>query len=168
MSDDKTKQRKQKLVIMHSGGWIATILKGLNDFDEDARNKILENTGRFCAMSHTLPSIQRIIERNGDIENRLQKFKTTFRLPVTWKKEGDQIQSIHLAYQQVKGSCLCPMVKAGAIELNSALCDCTKGWIKANFEALLGTQVSVKIEETVARGGNVCSFTVYPRKLPIA
>ncbi len=53
MSDDKTNRRKQKLAIMHAGGWIATILKGLNDLDEDTRNKILEKTGRFCAMSHS-------------------------------------------------------------------------------------------------------------------
>jgi hypothetical protein len=53
-------------------------------------------------------------------------------------------------------SCSCPLVKPGATP--PEFCDCTLGWQKETYSAILGKPVEVEIEESILRGGSRCVF----------
>jgi len=51
--------------------------------------------------------------------------------------------------------CSCPPVKEG---LTSAQCDCTLGWQRETYSAILGLPVDGAVEESILRGDKRCVF----------
>ena len=57
--------------------------------------------------------------------------------------------------------CYCPIVQNSQPGAFKNFCDCSRGWLKENFEAVLEKQVGVELEDSIMRGGNQCKFTIY-------
>lgn len=109
-----------------------------------------------------MSTVKRIVEETRDVQERIKSLKERLHFPEIKVKGKDPIESITLSYPKMDQPCICPLVQYDVIELNPTLCECTKGWIKANFEVLLEQPVTVTIEKTAARGDGSCIFTVNP------
>jgi predicted hydrocarbon binding protein len=51
-------------------------------------------------------------------------------------------------------------VRKGVVKLTGAFCFCSRGWVKAIFEALLKRPVRVELEKAIGFGDEVCKYNV--------
>ncbi|MFX1475426.1 MAG: hypothetical protein ACFFCO_08125 [Promethearchaeota archaeon] len=151
-----------KSQLSHAGGWINTILQEIAALDEKTKVSLLEKTGRYCAECHSMATVKRIVKETKDMQERIKRLKEQLHFPEMKVKGKDPIESITLEYPKMDQPCICPLVQYGVVDLNTTLCECTRGWIKANFEVLLEQPVRVTIEKTAAFGDDRCRFKVYP------
>ncbi len=109
-----------------------------------------------------MATVKRIVKETKDMQERIKRLKEQLHFPEMKVKGKDPIESITLEYPKMDQPCICPLVQYGVVDLNTTLCECTRGWIKANFEVLLEQPVRVTIEKTAAFGDDRCRFKVYP------
>ena len=151
-----------RFVAKDACAWIAGMLQALKTLDANTRRRLLEQTGKHCAVAHAHDEVaKRIAAETKDEDERLRRFMTEMKLLGTWTRQGDHLHAIHFEYP-CKGQCLCPLVQSGLVELNATLCDCTRGWAKASFEILLNRPVKVIVEKSLGRGDKTCSVVVNP------
>jgi predicted hydrocarbon binding protein len=55
-------------------------------------------------------------------------------------------------------NCTCPLVEKGLTP--SDQCECTLGWQKQTYSAILGKPVEAELEESILRGGSRCVFRI--------
>jgi predicted hydrocarbon binding protein len=136
--------------------WVTTFLANVGDeTDEETRKLLMEACGTACARYHGSVEIARAIgQESGSINEILEKLNQNRDLWCgEWKKEGDVIFSICQ-------SCGCPLVLAELVELTPTFCECSRGWVKAVFDAALGKPVEVELDQAIGRGDPVCKFVV--------
>lgn len=122
------------------------------NLDDATRLKILERLGRECARDYSA-----LFQKyRGDLQGFLAKIKTAW----IERTEYDENSGI-LRLIGKPSPCVCPLAKAGRTP--AEFCDCTLGWQKAAFSAVLGKPVTAEIEESVLRGGSRCSFRIAVR-----
>lgn len=137
--------------------WINTVLSEISNLREGEGEKILENCGRSCSKSSGSPQLakeirKKIAEKN-DINLLFKAYKEeVYKNSPRLYKEND---TIFLEYH----SCGCPMVKTME-NLDSFLCNCTKGYSKAIFEALFDKSVDVEILESILKGNKICKLAI--------
>ena len=59
--------------------------------------------------------------------------------------------------------CGCPHVRAGSDRLSPTECNCSRGWPRAAFEAVLAVTIEVELAQAIGRGDPTCSFVVHPK-----
>jgi len=136
--------------------WIAALFEGLEkEVDQETRKKILEYCGRICATHHRSIETVKSLKKNArDIDDLLGKINRQKDFWCgKWLRENDIIYSIC-------EKCGCPMVIMSVIELRPLLCECSRGWVRAVFEAALGKPVEVKLEKAIGRGDSICKYIV--------
>jgi hypothetical protein len=159
-TDSENELKKLRFIAKDACAWIAGMLEALKTLDATTRRRLLEQTGRHCALTHAADEVaKRISTETRDEDERLKRFMTEMQLLGTWTRQSGNLHAIHFEYP-CKGQCLCPLVRSGMIELNANLCDCTRGWAKASFEALLGRPMKAKVEKSLGRGDATCSILV--------
>lgn len=138
----------QKQKILHD--WLSNLMKNMDiQLDEESKIKVLEECGRACAEKHAK---KEALKSKGNLGGWLATMKK-------WvgennvQKEGN---SIRLTYSK----CFCPLV--GSIEplLSNTFCNCSRGWLKENFETVVGKPVNVKLEDSIMMGGKECRFSI--------
>jgi predicted hydrocarbon binding protein len=136
--------------------WLTTLLAGLDEqVDEETRSRLLEACGKVCARHHTSIEIARSIKKESkNIDEFLEKLNQQKDYWCgKWIREGDAIYS-------VCNECGCPLVLSGLVELSPTFCECSRGWVKAVFEAALEEPVEVELTQAIGRGDKVCKFVV--------
>jgi predicted hydrocarbon binding protein len=136
--------------------WVTAFLDNMNEsVDEETLKLLMEACGTACARYHGSIKIARTIgEKSSDIEELLFELNQQKDYWCgKWEKRGDVIFS-------VCQECGCPLVLAGFVELSPAFCECSRGWVKAVFEAALGKPVEVELDQAIGRGDPVCKFVV--------
>ena len=136
--------------------WLEALMTGLDaEVDEKTRAQVMEHCGRACAVHFgnikTAQAIKHGAKGIGDLLDKLNQQKNFWC--GRWVKDGDTIYSICK-------ECGCPLIRAGLIELSPTFCNCSRGWVKAVFETLLGGPVEVELEQAIGRGDQVCEFIV--------
>jgi hypothetical protein len=167
---DGTEQDVKQLQLAKevSGKWISSVIGVLERWDSVQRCQLLELAGRTCAHDPraTVDLARQLCQDINDVNERLERFQKGFSIPDhfwSWDVEENQLWSVTFEYRSEVAPCACPLVRTGTVALNSVLCECSYGWVKEHFEALLDQEVQVTIESTVARGGDCCKFTVRPK-----
>ena len=167
---DAAEQNEKRLQLAKevSGKGISSVIEVLEHWDPVQRGQLLELAGRTCAHDPraTVDLAQQLCRDIDDIDERLQRFQKGFSIPDhfwSWDVEANQFRSVTFEYRSEVAPCACPLVRTGTIALKGVLCECSHGWVKEHFEALLDQEVQVTIESTVARGGDSCKFTVRPK-----
>jgi len=160
--------KRLQLVKEVSGKWISSVIGVLENWDPVKRCQLLELAGRTCAHDPraTVDLAQQLCQDIEDVNERLEHFQKGFSIPDhfwNWDVKENQLRSVTFEYRSEEAPCACPLVRTGTIALNGVLCECSHGWVKEHFEALLDQEVQVTIESTVARGGDCCRFTVRPK-----
>jgi predicted hydrocarbon binding protein len=138
--------------------WVETLMSTLEILvDEDTRAGLMESCGRVCALHYGSIEQARAIKHSAkEMDELLYKLNQQEGLWCgKWERDGDIIYS-------VCKECGCPLVRAGLVKLSPTFCNCSRGWVKAVFEAVLGRPVEVELEQAIGRGDQVCRFLVRP------
>lgn len=134
--------------------WIETILKEVATSNKNEFRSLLDKTGENCCKIHGLIDkaleIRNSVEDKNDISTLIKSFNKKIFPSYEIKFDGKEIL---MDYKF--GNCVCPIVTTG-ISTNPELCNCTKGFTKALFTALLDRKVQVELIETVLTGGKSC------------
>ena len=138
----------QKQKFLHD--WLSILMKNMDaQLDEDSKIKVLEECGRVCAQKHTKAEA---LKSKGDLDGWLNMMKKWVGSNNV-QKEGNSVRVVY-------SKCFCPLV--GGLEplLSKTFCNCSRGWLKENFETVVGKAVDVRLEDSIMRGGKECRFTV--------
>jgi len=142
-------QMKQKLKFVHN--WISNLMKNMDShLDEETKIELMEECGRVCARNHTK---KEALKFQGQLDGWLTKMKTWVGEENIQKEEN----LVHVFYSK----CFCPIIQDSQPILADTYCNCSRGWLKENFETVLERPVKVKLEDSIMRGGKQCSFTVF-------
>ena len=135
--------------------WLTSLLSGVDSLlDEGAKEKLLEACGRACAAHHgSIESARAIATRTSDIDEQLKLVNHGIPWCGQWQRGDGSIFA-------VCESCGCPLVREGLIPLSPTLCNCSRGYVKAVFEAIWASSVSVELVQAIGRGDPVCCFVV--------
>lgn len=129
--------------------------KEYND-KKDCITSILEQCGRSCAEScgidDVVHEIKKNIPPNSPIEEIIDLMNGMGLWDGTLSVTGNRITGYY-------HECCCPIRKAGYVS-SPLFCQCTKGWTKAVFENIFNREVEVRLETTIASGGDACKITV--------
>ena len=119
------------------------------DLEGATCDKILARLGRECAQAYSA-----LFQKyRGDLQGFLAKIKTAW----VEKAEYDERTGV-LRVIGKPGPCACPLVKVGRTPAD--FCNCSLGWTQEAFSKVIGKPVTAEIEETVLRGGKMCSFRI--------
>jgi len=120
--------------------------------DEATRKKILDSVGRECARQFRSRTFDKY---KGDI----QGFLKSIQGPDGWveKVEYDEKAGTIRIYDRSK-TCTCPLVKEGLTSAEQ--CDCSLGWQRETYAAILERPVEAVVEKSILRGDKGCVFRI--------
>lgn len=130
--------------------WFAGYARGMEQLDETSREKMLQECGRACAQSYTVPIFRQARESSPNLDAFLQNLSD--RLPgAHYERVG--AHAVRVTYD----NCGCDLVRLGLVR-SPALCACSVANLRENLEQSLGVAVAVEIESSILRGGTECVF----------
>jgi len=141
-------------LLRQTGRMIDHIVRGLEEVDQETRLRIMERCGEACAEVGDLHIAVKIAEEIDDLDEIVSRANKEIAWCGEWVREGDEITA-------VCRQCGCPLVRQGIVELTGTFCYCSRGWVKAIFEALLKRPVKVELEKAIGLGDDVCKYTVH-------
>jgi predicted hydrocarbon binding protein len=148
-SDDTKKEADWRLGFIQKR--FAKMIVGMDStIDQETKTKILENLGRACAKENAAS----FVKFKGDPESFLEDMKQQWAERTEYDKNTKTMKIIGKKQE----SCFCPFVDKSMTPKD--FCNCSIGFNKEAFETILGKPVDVKIEESILRGGERCSFTI--------
>ncbi len=119
------------------------------NLDEATRKKVWQSVGREHAREY-----RSLTDKyKGNIEGFLDDIRKQ------WVESAE--------YDAAKGTirivdrspvCTCPLVRQNLTP--QSFCDCTLGWQKEAYSAVLGRPVEASLEESILRGGKRCVFRI--------
>jgi hypothetical protein len=118
--------------------------------DEDTRKRIFDSLGRECARQFRNRTYDKY---KGDLPGFLRSVEG----PDGWAVKTEYDEKVGIIRVFDRGPhCTCPLVKEGLT--SGAQCDCTLGWQRETYSAILGRPVDGALEESILRGGKRCVF----------
>lgn len=139
----------QKLRFIHD--WVSNLIKNMDGhLNEGIKIKLMEECGRACAKRQAK---KEALKFKGKLDGWLTQMKKWIGKENVQKEE----KCIRIIYSK----CYCPLVQDSQPLLSDTYCNCSRGWLKENFEAVVGRPVEVKIEDSIMRGGKQCSFFIF-------
>jgi hypothetical protein len=117
---------------------------------ETTRKRFFDSLGRECARQFRSRTFDKY---KGDLRGFLKSVEG----PDGWavKTEYDEKAGVIRVFDRGP-HCSCPLVKEGLT--SGAQCDCTLGWQRETYSAILGRPVDGAVEESILRGGKRCVF----------
>ena len=109
----------------------------------------------IASAASALASSAAVLSKN--IKGDLAGFLKSVEGPDGWavKTEYDEKSGIIRVFDRGP-HCSCPLVREGLTA--AAQCDCTLGWQRETYSAILGLPVDAAVEESILRGGKRCVF----------
>lgn len=147
--DPKIKKLKGQLDFARRRYANLVVILGAN-LKPETRDKILEDLGRECAKEY-----KAMFE---EYKNDLQGFLNAVQGQWAERTEYDEKKGTIRIVGQKADECYCPLVKKGVTPIEA--CSCSVGWQKEGYKMITGKEVDAKVEESVLRGGDRCSFAV--------
>ncbi len=138
--------------------WVAALLSSADTLLDDAKKeKLLESCGRTCAVHYgSVKSAQSIAKSAAEIDDLLKQVNEKIPWCGKWVREEDAITC-------VCENCGCPLVREGLVTLSPIFCNCSRGYVKAVFEVILGRPVIVDLKQAIGRGDEICRYVVKAR-----
>ncbi len=138
--------------------WVAALLSSADTLLDDAKKeKLLESCGRTCAVHYgSIKAAQSIAKSTAKIDDLVKQVNEKISWCGKWVRKKDTISSICT-------SCGCPLVREGLVTLSPIFCNCSRGYVKAVFEVILGRPVIVDLEQAIGRGDRICRYVVKSR-----
>jgi predicted hydrocarbon binding protein len=144
LAPDEADELKEKMdfVSRRMAGLVAAL-------DKPTRLRVLEAMGRDCARDSTALTNK----FRGNPKGFLEEIKKRW----VRETEYDEAAGVIHVIDRSK-SCTCPFVKPGLTP--PEFCECTLGWQKEAYSAVLGKPVEVELVESILRGGSHCEFRI--------
>lgn len=136
-NDDKTKEWQVGFMQRKFAKLVDTLTSNL---DAPTRNRILEQMGRACSKEGEKDTLK----FKGDVEGFLNEIKKSWVEQATFNKEKSEIKIIG----KKSDTCFCPFASK---TISKDFCNCSKGWQKETFEAILGKPVDVTIDSSLLK-----------------
>jgi len=126
-------------------------LVGLLDqhLDAAAKKKLFESLGRECSQDYK----DLVAKYRNNIKGFLGHIQSQWVEKVDYDEKAGTIRIVDKS-----PTCTCPLVKQGVTPPD--FCNCTLGWQKATYSAILGRPVEAELEESILRGGTRCVFRI--------
>lgn len=119
------------------------------NLDGPARKKIFESLGRECAQDY-----RGLTDKyKGDLKGFLGEVQKRWVTNADYDEKAGTLRIVDKA-----STCTCPLVKPGLTP--PEFCNCTLGWQKETYSAILGKPVDAEVEESILRGGKRCVFRI--------
>lgn len=122
------------------------------EVDDATRKRIFERLGRACADQFRAITYDKY-------KNDIRGFLAAIVQPSGWVEKtqyNEETGTIRI-FDRSK-SCTCPLVEEGPTP--SDQCECTLGWQKQTYSAILGKPVEATLEESILRGSARCVFRI--------
>jgi hypothetical protein len=131
--------------------WLDSLMKGFENVGEEGNCiGILEGCGKDCAQSHQIEGFAKKLRADassGELDALVESVNKG--IPGTHlEREGDT-----LLFRYDK--CFCSIRNAGWVS-HAEFCNCTVGWNKTFFTALLEKPVEAKLEKSIGKGDSCC------------
>jgi hypothetical protein len=136
--------------------WVAGLHEGIDQLDQDLKNKIMKPAGNNCALDLLALCEKYLEKRIESIEGLVSGWnvlREKRNLKGKWEFEGKNIRGIF-------GECGCPLVQSGLIRLHPVHCYCSQQMMENIFSRMTKEKVEVAIKRSICRGDNACEFLV--------
>lgn len=132
---------------------MASFIKNMEgELDETTMASLLESMGRQCAKWNA----ENCNKYKGDLDGYLKTIEDSLE-----KLEHDKDKGIIKIVGKKNNTCFCPFVDK--TKMTKEFCNCTKGWQKETYEAIIGKPIEVEIDMSVLSGDEGCGFSItYP------
>jgi len=122
------------------------------EVDQPTRKRIFERLGRACADQFRAITYDKY-------KNNIRGFLAAIQTPGGWveKAEYNEKTGTIRIFDRSK-TCTCPLVETGLTP--SDQCECTLGWQKQTYSAIVGKPVEAQWEESILRGSSRCVFRI--------
>lgn len=122
------------------------------EVDQPTRKRIFERLGRACAEQFRAITYDKY-------KNDIRGFLAAIQQPSGWVEKAEYNEKTGtIRIIDRSRTCTCPLVEKGLTP--SDQCDCTLGWQKETYSAILGKPVEAELEESLLRGGTRCVFRI--------
>jgi len=115
--------------------------------DEPTRKKVLEGLGR----DHSKDFRGLIDKYKGNLEGFLEDIRKRWVASAEYDAHKGTIRVVDKS-----PTCTCALVRQNLTP--PSFCDCTLGWQKEVYSAIVGRPVEATLEESILRGGRRCVF----------
>lgn len=133
--------------------WLSDLLETIEqELDEPTRVRLMEGCGRGCFRRHQFKQ-DLAAKAEGSLEKLIEAYKANFEI---WQDSD----GVHIRYGAVSRGCFCPAAQGRSPRPGDLHCECTRATHQSIFEKALGRPFSVKILESVRRGGKTCHLLV--------
>ena len=119
------------------------------NLDEATRKRVWESLGRDHGREYR--------DLTDRFKGNLEGFLEYIRGQWVATADYDAAQGI-IRVVDKSPTCTCPLVRQGLTPRN--FCDCTLGWQKEVYSAVIGRPVEATLEESILRGGKRCVFRI--------
>jgi predicted hydrocarbon binding protein len=128
----------------------AALVQILNDtLDEPTRQRVWESLGRDHGREY-----QPLADKyKGNLAGFLAEIRRQWVASVDYDAAAGTI-----TITDKSPACTCPLVREGLTP--GQFCDCTLGWQKEVYSAIVGRPVDVTLQESILRGGKRCVFRI--------
>ena len=118
--------------------------------DPDTRDQMFGKFGEVCSNE----SVGQFKQYIGNIDGFLQYIRENWVESAEFDKARNEITITG----KPSDKCFCPFV--GNSKMSTNFCNCSTGWMKQTYGAILGKKVEAKATATVLRGDDRCSFKI--------
>lgn len=136
--------------------WICKAVARMDcDLAPEVCAAVLARCGRTCLGEDQVERARDAGRRFADLETLLSFLNENQIGGGDLRTDGD---TVYATYDR----CYCPHVSASAERMSPSHCNCSRGWLGALFEALLGCGVDVELRSSILSGASSCAFVIRP------
>lgn len=143
-----------------AGKMLSAILRALEYESPEVRNRIMMACGKECASlpcpprwNVSLDMVYDIASQTKYVNRRIDLLNKSAPWCAEWIMQDDYIMSECT-------TCGCLLIQEELVDANPVWCDCSVGWVKTIFEALLQIPVQVELVSAIGRGDKTCKYVV--------
>jgi predicted ArsR family transcriptional regulator len=135
--------------------WIKMLVENLTDIaGEDIAKDVMEACGQQCMGQNLLVKAWKLQKQSQDIDDLLIKLNDAHIGGGKLHREGD---IIYASYER----CYCGSVSKTRQPISLIYCQCSCGWYKQLFEAILDRSVKVELLDSIIHGADTCQFIIH-------
>lgn len=147
--------------------WVRGAMKRLDRaVDKKTRARIMEECGYACAKANHA-TIDRVVAKRkkyGSLEEFLEAEKSKLLPGMRLEPQGKILYQFYLPQSfRYPMRCFCSLLRALPPEetVSATYCQCSRGFVQAMWERVLGKPVKVEVLETAVTGAKECKFKIH-------
>ena len=135
--------------------WIKRLMDDLSiEIGVENAKVVMEACGRQCIGSSVIEKARLLSDSSHDIDELLIKLNQAHIGGGKLRRENDVI---YACYER----CYCGSVSKTQLPISTVYCECSCGWYKKLFEAVIDKPVRVELIDSIIHGADICQFIIY-------